>query len=83
MSTTELVQEQAAERELRELCEKVHIEGSSYCAFLVAVKHEPKTIDALLAVIDIPETPAGQLRTFNACADAFAVYRDGHKRGMV
>lgn len=79
MPATETVQE----RELRELCEKVQVEGSSYCAFLIAVKHEPKNIDALLAVIDIPDTRAGQLRTFNACADAFAVYRDAHKRGML
>lgn len=51
--------------------------GSSYAALLLAMRGHPADLGALLGLIGLPPRQDQRARTFDACADAFAVYEDG------
>lgn len=66
---------------LPELCQRAAA-GSPWAALLVAVQTEPDSVGELMRVCGVAPSGKYRLRGFDACADAYAMYRDALDQGI-
>jgi hypothetical protein len=53
---------------------------SSWAALCICLRERPVSFRALLRIVGVTH---GQVKPFNACADAYSVYEDGCLRGKI